>query len=687
MSQHFNTSRREFLKLSAVTGTSLIIGMILPGCDNALDLQNTPESAAPTAQVAAAKTTSEAVPSPEAEATAVPFPQVEFEPNIYLKIDESGQVTFSAFRSEMGQGIRTALAMIAAEELDADWNDIAVKQAPADRAYGDQHTGGSTSVSGSYATVRRAGATARLMLIQAAAQMWDVSPGGLITEPGVVVNPATDERLAYGDLVTVAATLPLPENVQTKAEGDFRIIGQGKGLCDGEAIVGGTAVYGMDVRLPGMKFAAVERPPRQDGRLSSFDDTVTRAVPGVLDVLKIDSGVAVVAENTWAAFEGKKALDITWDDDAGSTINSAEMRVIVVELATPSKKHDDRFEAIYEMPFEAHATMEPMNCTADVRADGCEVWAPSQNPQPILGIARKITGLANEQITVHTTLLGGGFGRRLENDYTNDAIELSKALGMPIQVVWTRTDDMRHDYYHPMSANYVSARIDENGFPTGLPRSDSFKGIGARTGFWRSVSNVSDAFAIGGLTDELAAANGIDTFDLLSELLPGSAAPLLELAREKSNWDTPLPEGWGRGVAFHNTWSVTPVVQVAEVSVENNNIRVQRVVCVLDCGKVINPDSVAAQMEGGIVFGLTAALKNGITLENGAVQESNFHDYPILQIDEMPVIEVYTIDSEDSPSGVGEMGVPPIAPAVANAIFAATGQRLRQMPFRLDNTA
>jgi CO/xanthine dehydrogenase Mo-binding subunit len=390
----------------------------------------------------------------------------------------------------------------------------------------------------------------------------------------------------------------------------------------------------------------------------------------------------VVAENTWAAFEGKKALDITWNDEEGSTINSEEMRDLVVEQATPSTTQDDRFEAIYEIPFEAHATMEPMNCTADVRAESCEVWAPTQTPQPILGRARAITGLAGDEITVHTTLMGGGFGRRLENDFAGDAIELSKTLGVPIQVVWTRADDMRNDFYHPMSATYVSVTLDENGLPTARPRSRTYPGAGARTGYWRSVGNVPEAFAVGGLTDELAVINGIDAFDLHFELLPESTHSLLELAREKSNWDAPLPEGWGRGLAFHNTWGATPVVQVAEVSIEDDDIRVQRVVCVLDCGTVINPDNVAAQMEGGIVFGLTAALKNGIMLENGAVQESNFHDYPLLQIHEMPGVEVYTIDSDDPPTGVGEMGVPPIAPAVANAIFAATGQRLRQMPFR-----
>ena len=317
MSDHKNLSRRQFLKLSAATGTSLIIGMMLPGCDNRPDPTATPEAVVPPAT---------ATTSPVVEPTDTPIPLAAFEPNIYLKIDESGQITFTAFRSEMGQGVRTALAMIAAEELDADWDDLVVEQAHADRAYGDQHTGGSQSISGSYSVVRRAGAAARQMLVQAAAQIWDVSPDGLITEPSVVANPATDDRLAYGDLVAVAAELPLPDEVTMKDEKDFRIVGQSKGVCDAEAMLAGTAVYGIDVRVPGMKFAAVERPPRQYGRLASYDDTAARAVPGVLEVVKLDSGVAVVAENTWAAFEGKNALELTWDEEEGSTVNSEEMR-------------------------------------------------------------------------------------------------------------------------------------------------------------------------------------------------------------------------------------------------------------------------------------------------------------------------------------------------------------------------
>jgi len=673
MKHPHNPSRRQFLKLSAATGTSLIIGMMLPGC-------NTPPD--PIA-IATAVTTNTIEPTETAGPTATPTPLAKFEPNIFLKIDESGQITFTAFRSEMGQGIRTALAMIAAEELDANWDDLIVTQAPADPAFGDQHTGGSASISGSYSLVRRAGATARLMLIQAASQIWDVAPDGLITEPSVVVNPTTDERLAYGDLVAIATDLPLPENVTLKETKNFRIMGQGKGVCDGEAMLDGTAVYGMDVRLPDMQFAAIARPPRNYGSLDNFDDSAARTIPGVLDVVEVAAGIAVVAQNTWAAFEGKKALDITWNAEKGSTTTTKEMRDLIVEQATPSTTQEDRFDAIYEMPYEAHATMEPMNCTADVRAESCEIWAPTQNPQAIIGRARTLTGLTGENITIYTTLMGGGFGRRLEVDFADEAIELSITVGKPIQVVWTRADDMRHDYYHPMSANYVSASLDENGMPTSRPRVRPYQGAGVRTGYWRAVGSVPEAFSIESATDELAVANDVDAFDLHKDLLPESVHSLLDLAREKSNWGEPLPEGWGRGMAYHNTWGVTPVVQVAEVSVDGNEFHVERVVCVLDCGTVINPDSVAAQMEGGIVFGLTAALKNGITLENGAVQESNFHDYPLLQIHEMPVVEVFTIDSDDSPSGVGEMGVPPIAPAVANAIFAATGQRLRQMPFRL----
>jgi isoquinoline 1-oxidoreductase beta subunit len=683
MNEKTAISRREFLKVSTAAGTGLLISVYLSGCKS--EATPTPPSAAVAEPTALPPNKPTALPTSEPSAlpaaTAVPEPTAWFEPNMYVQIDNMDQVTITASRMEMGQGVRTALAMILAEELEADWSSIQVTTAQADGKYGRQLTGGSQSIEQLFIPLRQAGAVAREMLLAAAAQIWGVEPGDCSAENGVAHHLESGRQLTYGELVETAATLPVPRtsDIPLKDPKDFRLIGTPKGQIDESRFVDGSAIYGTDVRLPDMRYAVIARPPVISGRVESFDASAALAISGVRDVLELDGGVAVVADNTWAAIQGRKALTITWDDGRLAETSSEDTRqrqvgAVQSDLTTVEA---ERLTAVYEMPYLAHAAMEPLNCTADVRTDSCVIWVPTQNPRDAKNRAIAITRLPSDAVTVNVTMIGGGFGRRLEVDYVDEAVGLSQAVNAPVQVVWTREDDMRHDYYHPLTI--IGCRERPN-----LPDPASIRLYPAsgdvHTGNWRAVTNIPDAFGHECFVDELAAAQGRDPYELRRELLPERERAVLDLAADKAGWGMPLPEGQGRGIAFHSTWGLTHVAQVAEVSVADDGaIRVQRIVCAIDCGIVVNPDMVAAQMEGGIVFGLSA-LKGEIVVENGRVRQSNFHDYPILRLDEMPQIEVYIVPSNEMPQGVGEMGTPPVLPAVANAVFAATGKRIRRLP-------
>ena len=474
--------------------------------------------------------------------------------------------------------------------------------------------------------------------------------------------------------------MEIPGNPPLKDKAQWKIIGQNVGHWDAPLMVTGKAVFGLDVRLPGMLFAVLARCPVFAGKPVSYDDTATKSVPGVRQVVAIGNKVAVVAENTWAAIQGRKSLTVQWDEGKYNTLDSETLRADRANSFTLPDPQGNVLYAIYAMPYEAHATMEPMNCTAHVHDGVCEVWAPTQNPQMVWSLVSSAVGIPQDKVTVHVTLIGGGFGRRLGADYAVEAAQVAKAVGAPVQVVWTREDDIQHDTYHDMAVLYASVLRDKVARPSiSTKRGPSV----IPTGPWRSVDNIPNAYANECFIDEMAIAMNRDPLDLHLALYSGRAADVIRRASEKAKWGEPLPQGWGRGLAYYATWGATHVAFVAEVSVDSGGmVRVQRVVAAVDWGLGVNPGNIKAQIEGGIAFGLTATLKAEATLKDGRIQQSNFHDYPLLRLDEMPRVEVYIVESDNLPSGIGEMGVPPIAPAVANAVFAATGKRIRHIPIR-----
>ncbi|MDJ0862379.1 MAG: xanthine dehydrogenase family protein molybdopterin-binding subunit [Gammaproteobacteria bacterium] len=708
-----NFSRRRFLKASAVAGSGLIIGCYLPIGGRL--------------------------------AQALPTSTEAFSPNAFLRIAPDGTVTFVLHKSEMGQGVYTSLPMLIAEELEVDLSAVRVQFAPAHPDYYHtqwgpvQGTGGSTSVNSTWTQLRTAGATAREMLVSAAAEDWGVSAEDCEARSGHVIHPDGHDRLSYGALADRAAQMPVPENVLLKEPEEFRLIGRSAPRLDGPQKVNGSAVFGLDVALPGMQTAVVAHPPVFGARLKSVEAKAAESVPGVRHVLPIDGGVAVIADSFWAAKKGRDALQVAWDEGPNAELSSEalwrrythtaeEPGLVAREEGQALKTLQSaarHIEAVYQLPYLAHATMEPLNCVADVRRDGCDVWAGTQFQTLDQQAAARITGLAPEAVKIHTTFLGGGFGRRANprSDFVSMAVETSKGIGKPVKLVWTREDDTRGGYYRPMHLSRLQAGLDAEGnlvawthrlvgesIMKGTPFEAFIKdGIDATSVegaadmpyavphqlvdyhpidngvpvlWWRSVGHSYTAFAVEGFLDEVAVAGRRDPVELRLALLKEDPrqARVLQAAADKSGWGKPLPEGRGRGIALHKSFK-SVVAQVAEVSVDNNgNPRVHRVTCAVDCGLAVDPDNIHAQMESSIVFGLSAALRGAITFEAGRVQQSNFHDYPLLRINEMPKVDVHILASDADLGGVGEPGTPPIAPAVCNALYAATGRRVRRLP-------
>ena len=699
--------RRTFLRVSALAGGGLMIG----GYVSSLEGQSGTTAAAGI-----------------------------FEPNVWLRIAPDDTVTIMLSQLEMGQGVMTSMPMLVAEELDADWAKIRTEWTPADAKYGNpnfggaQLTAGSNSVRGMWKILRQSGGAARAMLVTAAAATWGVAENTCSTEKGEVVHAASGRRLRYGALVDRAAALPVPKDVVFKAPKDFRLLGKQVARLDIPEKVNGSAGYGLDVKRPGMLVARVARCPVFGGRVESFDAAKAKAIPGVRDVVQISNGVAVVADNYWAATKGVDALTVKWNEGALAKLNSAEISKRYAALAEqPGKvarndgdaaaalKSSTRtFERVFEVPFLAHATMEPMNCTADVRADGCDVWVPTQGQTASHQAAIAASGHPAARVKIHTTYLGGGFGRRGEADFVTEAVETSKAVGKPVKVVWSREDDMQHDYYRPVTYVRMWAALDAAGQPTafmqrvvqqsllkrvgGLPPDgvdrisvDGSAGLpyaipnirveyiesdpGIPYGFWRSVGASVQGYVVEAFIDEMATAAGKDPYQFRRDLL--GKAPrhraVLDLVAEKSGWGKPLPAGHARGIAVMECFG-TIVGEVAEVSVNNGAVTVHKIWCAVDTGWIIDPDTIKAQMEGGTVYGLTAALKGEITIQNGRVVQRHFGDYPMMRHNEMPQIEVHIVPSTEAPGGIGEPSTALAAGALLNAVAAATGKRLYKLP-------
>jgi isoquinoline 1-oxidoreductase beta subunit len=703
-------SRRDFLKTSAIAGSGLTLGVYLPG----------------------------AVSEAQAAGTV-------YTPNAWVHIADDNTVTLISARSEMGQGVYTSMPMLIAEELNVDIKKIKVAIAPPNEVYknallGGQLTGGSTSVRDGWEKLRIGGAQVRTMLVAAAAGKWNVDPANCHAENGMVISP-NGKKATYGQLAQAASKLPVPKDIVLKDPKDFEIVGKPLKRLDTPSKVNGTAEFGIDVKLPGMVYASLEQCPVIGGKVKSFDASRARTMPGVLDVVQIDDGVAVVANSYWRAKKARDALSVEWDEGPAANLNNAVMmdgirNAAATEKNINVKKTGDAAAALgsaartlneeYESPLLAHATLEPMNFTAHYRNGKCLLIGPTQFQQGAQGAVAAALGIKPEDITLKTTFLGGGFGRRLELDFIVQAAQISKAVGKPVKLIWTREDDTTHDFYRPMALNRMAAGLDADGKTIamtfqvtsqsitqrafGLPKDtlDPFMveaavvpydipnmtqdlvihDTGLRAGYWRSVSHALNAFANESFIDEMATAAGKDPYEYRLSLLDKQPrfANVLKLAAEKAGWGNALPTGRARGIALMEGYD-TYMAQVAEISVKDNEIKVHRVTAVADLGLMVNPDTVEAQIQSSIAFGLSAALFEQITLENGRVQQTNFNNFPVVRMHEMPQIEVVLINSTEKPGGIGEPATALIGPAVANALFAATGKRVRKLPLSPENIA
>ena len=726
-------SRRKFVKSGAVAGAGLLIGVRFSG--NLLQAQE----------------------SEKAKKKKAPNPF-----DAYIHVTPDGKISLIVAKSEMGQGIKTGLAMILAEEAEVDFNSVSVVQAETrPDIYEHMGTGGSGSTMENFMPLRRAGATVRELMITAASQKWNVPKKQCEAKKGTVVHEESGRKATYGELIEAAKKLPVPdpEKVELKDEADFELIGHATPRVDIPSKVNGSAGFGLDVRVPDMLFAMVARCPTFGGKATRFDAAKAKAVPGVRDVFEIPAlgadmftagGVVVVANSTWSAMKGRDALDITWDHgkaavEASPTLRE-DLRAAAAKRGKSIRNDGDvdkvfangakKVEAIYEMPFLAHATMEPMNITVHARSGEAEVWAPTQSPDWVQRTAAKLLSIGPKKVIVHTTLMGGGFGRRYMADYPAEAAQIAKVVGKPVQLVWSREDDMTHDFYRPAACHQMRGALDASGRPLAWSHTIASTSIGAwwnppgkntpedsEVGgakqmpyaipnmrleyspvassvpplWWRSVEHSFNGFAVESFIDELAAGAGKDPVEFRRSLLvksanwkprfeddvdPARLRGVLELVAEKSGWGKPLPKGKGRGIASYASFG-SYFAEVAEVTVSGNDFKIDRIVAAVDCGQIVNPESVRSQAEGAIIYGLSAALKNAITIKNGAVEQTNFDGYDPIRINEAPPIEVHLTKSKEDPVGMGEPALPPAAPAVANAFYAACGQRLRRMPFQL----
>ena len=708
------TTRRDFVKITALSGSALALGIAYS----------------------------------HAEETRKPW-----KPSAWLRIDPDGKVVIIVGKSEMGQGVRTSLPMLVAEELDADWKTIQVEQASPSKEYTRLGTGGSFSLSSNWNPLRRAGATAREMLLLAAAAKWNVDRAALRTDRGTVLHDASGRRATYGELSAAAAAITVPTEITLKQPKDFRIIGRRTARIDGPDIVTGRAKYGADIRLRGMRYAVVLRPPVPGDKVARFDAVRAKQVRGVRDVIQISSGIAIVADSTWPALKARPLVDLEWEAGPNRGFSSAEY-IATLEKAsrgpgTVTRNEGDAsaalsgaartFEASYIYPFYAHAAVETVNCTAHVRDQECEIWAPTQTPNGVQSVVARLLAIPPESVKVNVTLIGGGFGRKLRPDYAIEAAELSKAIQAPVQVLWTREDDIRDGLLQHASVHAIRAGTDAEGKLTAWshrkasnrimtrfdpPNPDEAKDLAVyyreaswgvydnpyaianletsythvpspvRYGPWRAVFSPSSTFARESFVDEVAHALRRDPMQFRFDLLGGADTikagnltierprlrRVLEVVREKSGWGSPLPEGRGRGVACNVYDGETHVAYVAEVTTTGRTFRIDRIVAAVDCGLVVNPTGVEQQVEGGIVWAL-GQFKSQITISGGAIEQSNYHDYDVPRISEIPPIEIYLVDGgKQQPYGIGEPPVPPLVPAVLNAWFAASGKRVRKLP-------